>query len=175
MNISLFAPRRGALITLTLVFASALAACGGGSDGSEPADGGTGGTATVENGAVEITAEETLLFNVDTIEATAGEDFTITLVNNDTAPHNISIYTEEGGDLLGEVGATAEAGQTVTTDVAALEPGTYYFQCDIHPDMNGSVVVSDSSARSVAVSAAERRSGGRLEQLVEDLDHASGI
>jgi plastocyanin len=142
MNISSFALRRGALITLTLAVSTALAACGGGDEPSEPADGDTGGTATVENGAVEITAEQSLVFSVDTIEATAGEDFTITLVNNDSAPHNISIYTEEGGDLIGEVGATAEAGQTVTLDVAALDAGTYYFQCDIHPDMNGSVVVS---------------------------------
>jgi plastocyanin len=142
MDTSSFALRRGALITLILVLASALAACSDGSDASEPAGGGTGGTATVENGAVEITAEESLIFNVDTIEAPAGEDFTITLVNNDTAPHNISIYSEEGGDLLGEVGATAEAGQTVTLDVSALEPGEYYFQCDIHPEMNGTVVVS---------------------------------
>ena len=141
MDISLFALRRGALITLILVFASMLAACSAESDASEPADGGTGGTATVEGGAVEITSEE-LAFDVSTIEAPGNEAFTITLVNNaDTQPHNISIYTEEGGDLLGEEGATAEAGQTVTTDVAALEPGTYYFQCDIHPDMNGTLVV----------------------------------
>ena len=39
-------------------------------------------------------------------------------------------------------GGTAEAGQTVTIDVSALDAGEYYFQCDIHPDMNGSVVVS---------------------------------
>jgi plastocyanin len=145
MNPTLFALRRGALITLILLVTTALAACGGGSDESEPAgtDGGTtGGTATVENGAVEITAEQSLVFNVDTIEAPAGEDFTITLVNNDSAPHNITIYSEEGGEMLSEAGPTAEAGQTVTLDVAALEPGTYYFQCDIHPDMNGSVVVS---------------------------------
>jgi plastocyanin len=142
MTISSFALRRGALIALILVLVPTLAACGGGEE-SEPADGGNGGgTATVENGAVEITAEETLVFNVDTIEATAGEDFTITLVNNDTAPHNITIYSEEGGEMLSETGPTAEAGQTVTLDVSALEPGTYYFQCDIHPDMNGQVVVS---------------------------------
>jgi plastocyanin len=140
MNLTSFALRRGALITLILVFATALAACTGSSDASEPADG-DGGTATVADGAVEITAEG-LAFDVSTIEATSGEDFTITLVNNDSAPHNISIYTEEGGDLLGEAGATAEAGQTVTLDVAALDAGTYYFQCDIHPDMNGTVVVS---------------------------------
>jgi plastocyanin len=139
MNVNSFALRRGALITLILVFATALAACSSSSDASEPADGGTGGTATVADGAVEITADD-LAFDVGTIEATAGEDFTITLVNNDSAPHNISIYTEEGGDAL-VTGDTVEAGQTVTVDVSALEAGEYYFQCDIHPDMNGTVVV----------------------------------
>ena len=140
MNLTPFALRRGALITLILVFATALAACSGNSEESQSADGGTGGTATVADGAVEITADG-LAFDATTIEATAGEDFTITLVNNDSAPHNISIYTEEGGESL-VTGGTAEAGQTITIDVSALDAGEYYFQCDIHPDMNGSVVVS---------------------------------
>ena len=139
MNPISFALRRGALIALAIVMFSALAACSGGDDASEPADGNGGGTATVTDGAVEITAAD-LAFDATTIEATAGEDFTITLVNDDSAPHNISIYSEEGGDQI-VLGDTAEAGQSVTVDVSALEPGTYYFQCDIHPDMNGSVVV----------------------------------
>jgi plastocyanin len=142
MNRSSFALRRGALITLVLVVGSVLAACGGGSENGGDGGGDGGGTGTVENGSVTITAEESLVFDLGTIEATAGEAFTITLVNNDTAPHNITIYTEEGGDVIGEVGGTAEAGQTVDLEVPALEAGTYYFQCDIHPDMNGSVVVS---------------------------------
>lgn len=139
MNPTSFALRRGALIALAMVMVSALAACSGGDDASESADGSGGGTATVADGAVEITAAD-LAFDVSTIEAPAGEDFTITLVNNDSAPHNISIYSEEGGDEI-VLGDTAEADQTVTVDVSALEPGTYYFQCDIHPDMNGSLVV----------------------------------
>ena len=102
MNLTSFALRRGALITLILVFATALAACSGNSDESQPADGdGGNGTATVADGAVEITAEG-LAFDATTIEAAAGEDFTITLVNNDSAPHNISIYTEEGGESAGD-------------------------------------------------------------------------
>jgi plastocyanin len=139
MNPTSFALRRGALIALAIVMVSALAACSGGDDASEPADGNGGGTATVTDGAVEITAAD-LAFDASTIEATAGEDFTITLVNDDSAPHNISIYSEEGGDEI-VLGDTAEAGESVTVDVSALEAGTYYFQCDIHPDMNGSVVV----------------------------------
>ena len=143
MEFTSFALRRGALITLALVVASLLAACSNGTDATEPAatDGGTGGdTASVEGGNVEITADG-LVFSVSTIGAPAGEDFTITLVNNDSAPHNISIYTEEGGEQLA-LGPTAEAGQTVTTEVSALEPGEYFFVCDIHPtEMTGTLVV----------------------------------
>jgi plastocyanin len=144
MNHFSIALRRGALITLILAFSAVLAGCTSGGDESEPAgtDGAAGGgTATVEDGAVEITAEQSLRFSVDTIEATAGEAFTITLVNNDSAPHNISIYTEEGGDQLA-LGDTAEAGQTVTTEVPALDAGEYFFVCDIHPtEMTGTLVV----------------------------------
>jgi plastocyanin len=141
MNLTSFALRRGALITLILAFASVLAACSGGNDASQPpANGGAGGdTATVEGGNVEISAAD-LVFNVTTIEAPAGEDFTITLVNDDSAPHNVSVYSEEGGELLAE-GPFIDPDQTGTTDVSALEPGTYYFVCDLHPEMNGSLVV----------------------------------
>ena len=145
MHTASFALRRGALLTLALTVGLTLAACSGGDEPSEPAgtdngsDGGTGGTATVADGAVEISAAD-LEFNVTTIEATAGEAFTIALVNNDSAPHNISIYTEEGGQALA-LGPTGEGGQTVETAVEALDAGTYYFQCDIHPEMNGTLVV----------------------------------
>ena len=147
MNHLPFALRRSALLTLALLLGFVLAACSSGSEESAPAatEGGNGGdagsgTATVEGGAVEVTTAN-MEFDVNTIEATAGEDFTITLVNDDSAPHNISIYSEEGGENI-VLGDTAEAGQTVTVDVSALEPGEYYFQCDIHPDMNGTLVVS---------------------------------
>jgi plastocyanin len=30
----------------------------------------------------------------------------------------------------------------VTYDIPALDPGTYYFHCDVHPTMSGNVTVS---------------------------------
>ena len=142
MHLSAFALRRSALPILTLALGLLLAACSsGGGEATESAAGGdtAGGTVAVENGVVEVTAEN-LEFNAEVIEAPAGEDFTIRLVNNDTAPHNISVYSEEGGEEIAK-GDTAEGGATVETVVPALEPGEYYFVCDIHPNMNGTLVV----------------------------------
>jgi len=144
VNQLFFALRRSALIAITVAMALALVACGNGdsdADGNGGANGGSagGGTATVSNGAVEISADN-LEFDASTIEAPAGEAFTITLVNNDTAPHNISIHTEEGGDEI-VTGGTINGGETVEVEVPALDAGEYYFLCDIHPDMNGTVVV----------------------------------
>jgi plastocyanin len=132
--------RRAALPTIALVLILALAACGG-SDGSAAAsdDNTGGGTVEVVDGAVEITADD-LAFDATTIVAPAGEAFTITLVNNDSAPHNLSVYVEEGGDDL-VMGDVIDPGATVEIEVPALDAGEYFFVCDLHTNMNGTVVV----------------------------------
>jgi plastocyanin len=151
MNLGLFGLRRAAAIGLTTLLAFALVACSSGDEspstaaseapaGSQAAGGDSGsGTATVTDGAVTITAAD-LAFDATTIEAPAGEAFTITLVNNDSAPHNISIYTEEGGEAIVQ-GEVINQGETVEVEVPAQEAGEYYFHCDVHPDMNGTLVV----------------------------------
>jgi plastocyanin len=133
--------RRGTTALAVTAVALATVACSTSSSGDPSASGNEGGgTIAVVDGAVTISAAN-LQFDANVIQATAGEAFTITLVNNDSAPHNLSIYTEEGGDDI-VLGDTAEGGQTVTIEVPALEAGSYYFHCDIHPEMNGSVEVS---------------------------------
>jgi plastocyanin len=143
MHLTRSALRRAGLLTLAVSATLALAACSSGSSPSQAAASGGnegGGTIAVTDGAVTITAADSA-FDANVIQATAGEDFTITLVNNDSLPHNISLYTEEGGETI-VTGDVADAGETVTVDVSGLDAGTYYFHCDIHPEMNGSVEVS---------------------------------
>jgi plastocyanin len=135
--------RRAALplaTALVLVLASCSSTGNGASAGADPSDPSSGGgTVSVSGGAVTVTAAD-LAFDASVIEAPAGEAFTITFVNNDTVPHNISVYTEEGGDEIVK-GDIIEAGQTVEVEVPAQEAGEYFFVCDLHTDMNGSVVV----------------------------------
>jgi plastocyanin len=135
--------RPGATFSLILLLALALGACA-------PSGGGTGtagafdcpgtGTATFESGGVAICSDD-LRFDATTIEAPAGEEFTITLTNAETQPHNVAIYISEGGEeiVVGEIITGPD--RTTQVDVPALEPGTYYFRCDVHPEMEGELVV----------------------------------
>ena len=143
MNRSSFAPRRGAILSFTLGLSVVLAACGGGdTTGSAEASDDTsgGGTVAVVDGNVDLSANN-LEFDASVIEAPAGEEFTITFTNLESQPHNVAVDTEEGGDeiVTGEVITGPDATTTIT--VPPLEPGEYYFVCDVHPEMNGTIVV----------------------------------
>ena len=83
-----------------------------------------------------------LIGATDEITLPAGEEAEIAFANEDASSiqHNIAIYEEEGGaDLF--VGEVIPGGQSVTYSVPALEKGEAYFQCDLHPGMNGTVTI----------------------------------
>jgi plastocyanin len=104
-----------------------------------------GAQATAEDAAggsgLNISAVD-LQFSSDEISLPAGEESQLAFANEDAASiqHNVAIYEEEGGaDLF--VGEVIPGGQSVTYDVPALDKGEFYFQCDVHPGMNGTVTV----------------------------------
>jgi plastocyanin len=115
------------------------------SDGDEAAaEGGGEGTATEapEGGGGPTTAisAEGLEFDTETITLVAGEAASIEFENLDTAPHNVAIYEDESAS--GEIfqGEQISGPDSITYEFDAPEAGEYYFQCDVHPDMNGNVV-----------------------------------
>ncbi|MDQ3689507.1 MAG: cupredoxin domain-containing protein [Chloroflexota bacterium] len=135
--------RRGMVLTTAIALVALMAACSSPAESTDASDGGGnagGGTVAVTAGAVELSADD-LAFDANVIQATAGEAFTITFTNNEAAQHNISVYTEEGGEEI-VIGDVIGEGETVEVQVPALDAGEYFFVCDIHPDiMMGSVVV----------------------------------
>jgi len=82
-----------------------------------------------------------MAFNTKSIEVTAGQPFTITVENQDTVPHNLNIYTQQGGTSIAVTDPQLiPAGGTGTLTTTIAQPGTYYFQCDVHPtQMNGTL------------------------------------
>jgi plastocyanin len=90
---------------------------------------------------IEVSADD-LVFSTKTLELkTAGAH--IDFENADTQQHNIAIF-ESAGDLGTPLfrGEMVEPGGSTTYEVPKQEPGTYYFHCDVHPQMNGKAVVT---------------------------------
>lgn len=98
-------------------------------------------TCTPSGTSLRIIANN-LTFSSNCLAAPANQPFTITFNNQENGiPHNISIYPSgQGGKALFK-GATVTGVQTTVYRVQGLPAGTYYFQCDVHPDMNGALVV----------------------------------
>ena len=118
----------GALLT------AILAACSGG---------GSAASASAPPGADLTVSAENNEFDPPTITLTAGEATTVFFRNLDAMPHNIAIYTDDSAAESLFVGETI-TDDAVTYEIPALEPGKYFFRCDVHPDMVGTVIVEES-------------------------------
>jgi Cupredoxin-like domain len=90
---------------------------------------------------LDIVAQN-IAFDPTCLVADAGKPFTINFDNEDAGtPHNIDVFDEQGGTSLASTpvqnGPTKE-----TLNVNALDAGSYFFQCDVHPQqMTGTLAV----------------------------------
>jgi plastocyanin len=104
------------------------------------------GTITVTKGGAApgpTIVAKALAFDTDTIDLVAKTPTAITLDNQDAGTtHNIAIFTD---DTLKEslfTGEPVTGPATATYTVPGLDAGSYYFHCDFHPSMNGTVKVA---------------------------------
>jgi plastocyanin len=77
-------------------------------------------------------------FSPSTLDVTADKAFSLTLDNKDGAPHNVAIYTDSSASTKVSVGEIVSSSKT-TQQVPALAAGTYFFRCDVHHDMTGTI------------------------------------
>jgi mono/diheme cytochrome c family protein/plastocyanin len=91
-------------------------------------------TAAAASTELKLVAKN-LLFDTSTLTGVAGKELTITLDNQDAAiPHNVHFF--KGADATApSIGNTdINSGPlTETLKIGPLDPGTYYYQCDVHP------------------------------------------
>jgi plastocyanin/uncharacterized membrane protein len=106
--------------------------------------GGTEAGCSVSPGAsVRVCAFDDQSFSSDRLTVPAAEAFGLTFDNEDDGvPHNVAIYEDDSAAQSLFVGDLVEGPKTVTYDVPALDPGQYYFRCDVHPQMNGTLVAA---------------------------------
>lgn len=114
-----------ALVALALV----LVACSGTSGQSGGTTGGTSsGTSSGTTGGTTITLQN-LAFNPTSLTVKVGD--TVTIKNEDTAPHHIVVGTDDLG----------EQAQGATVTWKAPKDGVYMMKCLIHPSMQGQITV----------------------------------
>jgi plastocyanin len=129
MEIEPMKPIRLTLLAAALI--ALLAACGATAAGNPSVD-----PATAD---LTVTSVD-MAFDTQTLNLDAADDLSIALVNEDSMPHNIAIYTDESASESIFVGDMVTDG-TIVYDIGALEAGEYFFRCDLHPDMTGTLIV----------------------------------
>lgn len=132
--------------TAGLLLGALLPACSAGNDitplpngGEPPAD-----CARVDDAGIVTIAADNLEFSVPCMAAVAGDAFTIRLENKEAVPHNVAVYREvaRANEILRGETITGP-GVSADYEVEALEAGEYYFDCTVHPEMNGDLYVVD--------------------------------
>ena len=104
-----------------------------------PAPAASGGAPT---GTVLQLAAHNVQYDQASLQATAGQAFTIKFTNNDAGvPHNVSIH--QGSPTGPEVfrGEIFPGVDVRSYAVPALPAGAYAFVCSVHPNMNGTLTV----------------------------------
>lgn len=91
---------------------------------------------------VNLTAQD-IAFDTDNITVPAGTNVTVHFNNEDDGiEHNFAVYDSSLRTEQIFVGDTITGPDEIDYNFTTPdEPGTYYFQCDIHPMMNGDFIV----------------------------------
>ena len=73
------------------------------------------------------------------VEVKADANVTIHFDNQDSAPHNVALFTDSSAASAISIGEVVSSGKKDQV-VPALKAGTYFFRCDVHHDMTGTIV-----------------------------------
>ncbi len=99
--------------------------------------------ASIPADAVHVVADR-MVFTTGTVTAPAGRPFVLAFENLEGPPHNVHLRDASGATVLrGEV-FTGPALRL--HDMPALEPATYAFICDVHPDMTGQLLATEKGS-----------------------------
>jgi len=88
-------------------------------------------------------AANNLAFDTDCLAAPVGEPFTIEFDNQEAQAHNVALYQAPPPSTTFFQGEIVTGPTTTTYEVDPIDQeGNFSFQCDVHPQMNGTFVVA---------------------------------
>jgi plastocyanin len=91
--------------------------------------------------AVELVAKN-IKFDKKRIAFAANSDADLRFTNDDSGtPHNVAVYTDQSASQAIFKGDVVVGPITTDYKFKTPGPGAYYFHCDVHPNMNGTVTV----------------------------------
>ena len=102
--------------------------------GCQPA---AGGPATPPPDAVVVSASASR-FDQTSVQAPAGQAFTLWFDNREPVPHNVRVVDSAGTSVGATEVFNGPAGRPLAVD--SLAAGTYTLLCDVHPDMRASLI-----------------------------------
>lgn len=117
-----------------LLLAVVLGAC----SGANPAPSAV--IASADPNAAHISARD-LKFSTAELSAPAGKSFSIVFDNQESAQHNVAIYKDSAATMKVFAENPFGGPKTVIYQVNALAAGTYFFRCDLHTAMQGTLTV----------------------------------
>jgi plastocyanin len=79
------------------------------------------------------------VFSPAALTVKADKAFGLTLDNKDGVPHNLAIYRDSSAAEKVSIGEIVTSG-SATQQVPALAKGQYFFRCDVHHEMTGTIV-----------------------------------
>ncbi len=92
-----------------------------------------------EPGPAAQIAAASLAFDTKELSVPAGEEFVLAFNNQEAQPHNVSILKAQGSPEALFRGEIVTGPKEVDYQVTPIPAGEYYFQCDVHPNMSGTV------------------------------------
>jgi plastocyanin len=133
--------RTGAAVTIAVLL-GVLAACSSGGSGTPPPSGACL-KADAQN-HLRISAKN-IAFNVPCMEAQGGKAIVIEFTNDEALGHDIAVFSNASKTQeLAKSNTITGPNASTTITVPPHAPGQLYFECTLHPNMNGALVVTGS-------------------------------
>jgi plastocyanin len=132
-----------AVVVGVACIAVAAAACGGDDDdgGTDADNGSTPASGGGDSQRLEIAAENAEEFTKDELSASAGQVTVVFDNRDDGVIHNIAFFEGDSADGDSLAATELEPGPTTQEVSFQVDTGDYFYHCETHPVMEGTLTV----------------------------------